>query len=517
MCGIAAVYDARAARRRSLTSSILHAMAHRGHHRAGRRTADRAEWATTLGTNRLPIVGHAAGDQPVLSPRGRYLVAFNGEVFNYQELSRRLGEADRSYAGLPDSDTAVLAAAIEHWGPEAATPELVWEGAYLCLDTESGVLWAARDHLGIKPLYWTAANDTVLWASEIRALTPHATGTVEPVAPGSLLRWAPPGTGAPTTTTWWAPEEHSPLPENEGASADAENKEETVLRLGELLREAVRARTPRTPYAVALSGGLDSSLILRLAHEANDQVTAYVLNRPDSPDLPYAEELCRLLDVPLVRVTASETTQLYKRLPEVIRTVETWEWQVVNHAAPMSDLMGAIQADGHRVVLTGEGADELFCGYGQPVASDGTLQSERLARVRNLHRTNCRRLDRMGMQATLECRVPFLDRTVTEFALGLHSRWMVRDGRNKWVLRAMAHGVLPQRIAERKKLSFARGVGYEYSPQTVSSVFGALQDDEAVLPAEWAQLPRYPSERLFLRHFLDCGYGAARYLRSRSV
>jgi asparagine synthase (glutamine-hydrolysing) len=516
MCGIAVVRARDPGGRIRLLTDVLGAIRHRGQPDCGHQVSDLPTAATALGANRLAIVGADAGHQPVLSPGGRLAVVFNGEVFNHGALARELGVAGSGQPALgrtlPESDTAVLAAAIERWGPRGAVERLVWEGAFVCVDTRTGELWAGRDHLGIKPLYWTLTRDATVWASEIKALVPHASETIEPLPPGSLACLRPGRPVDPVVTTWWRPEEYA----SPGGPA-AREPAEVVDQLSALVRDAVTARVPEGGYAVALSGGVDSSLVLRLAIEANERATAYVLGHPGSPDLPYARRLCDQLGVPLVAVPAAAPGELLDQLPEVIRTVETWEWHVVNHAAPMTALMAAIRADGHRVVLTGEGADELFAGYGQPAGSPaaGHLASERLDRLRHLHRTNCRRLDRIGMAATIECRVPLLDRSLTEFALGVDEGWLRRDGSDKWVLREVAARVLPDRFALRRKLSFARGVGYQYSPTGSASVFGTVAAG-AALPPAWTGLARYPVERAFLGQFLAHGYGKASYLRSRS-
>lgn len=513
MCGIAAVCAVDADRRAGWLRHLLLGIAHRGLPECQHETADLPTWQVALGANRLAIVAPESGRQPVVTPSGRYRLIFNGEVFNHRALAAGLRGTGGDCAGdRPLSDTAVVAAAIERWGPLDAVRQLVWEGAFICIDLSDGTLWAGRDHLGIKPLYYASAGDARLWASEIKALVPCTEGDISPLPPGSVARQRR-ERGAPVELfPWWSPGNRV---ERVTPDADPDEVAKAVLHL---VREAVRTRVPTGPYAVALSGGVDSSLILRQAQEINPKLTAYVLSRPGSPDLPCAVSLCRTFGVALVRVPAPSQAELNAGLPEVVRAVETWEWHVVNHAAPMMSLAEAINADGHRVVLTGEGADELFGGYGavgDPLDAVA-LRLERLARLCDLHRTNCRRLDRIGMRSTLEFRVPYLDRALAEYALSLHPAWLLRDGTRKWALRAAAAQVLPPEVAWRGKLSFARGAGYEYSAGTVPSVFGDVTSAETI-PPDWAALARFPAERAFLGHFLRCGYGRAPYLRARSM
>jgi asparagine synthase (glutamine-hydrolysing) len=508
MCGIAAVRADDAGRRAGLLYELLLGLAHRGQPEYQCETDDVSRWNVGLGTNRLAIVAPDTGRQPVPTPSGRYRLVFNGEVFNHRALAAELWGLGGFAGPAPDSDTAVLAGAIERWGPVAAVQRLNWEGVFVCVDLDDGALWAGRDHMGIKPLYHARAGQARLWASEIKALVPCTDGDIAPLPPGTVVRQAG---GADTPLeflTWWRPDDHV---ERYGPEADVEAITGEILTLA---REAVRVRVPAGRYAMALSGGVDSSLILRLSHKVNPDVTAYVLRRPDSPDLPYAVSLCRTLGVPLVQVPAPAPEELDAALPEVVRSVETWEWHVVNHAAPMMALSEVIKAAGHRVVLSGEGADELFGGYGAAGAepNPASVRAERLARLRDLHRTNCRRLDRIGMRSTLEFRVPFLDRALTEYALGLHPAWLLRRGQRKWALRAAAAKVLPREVAWRAKLSFARGAGYRYSPGTVPSVFSVPTAAGPVAPG-WAGAPRFAAERVFLAHFLRYGYGRAPYLR----
>lgn len=515
MCGIAGAWGLAADERAATLRIALARIEHRGRPGTLYETADAPEHACVLGTQRLPIVAPEAGRQPVASPAGRYLVVFNGEVFNHTELLDALrGDGGAPAEGL--SDTAVLAAALERWGPHRAVELFEWEGAFLALETATGRMFAARDHLGIKPLYWTRVGGGLAWASEIKALVRlPGSAPVAPVPPGTVLHWDAPDQAEPVVSPWWR------IQDAAAAHRPAPTEPEQVDQLEELVRDAVRSRVPpRGRYAVALSGGLDSSLVLRLALETNDAAVAYVLSRPGSEDLPRAVELCRELGVPCVPVPAPDPDELRGSVRSTVRIVESWEWQVLNHAAPMAALMRAIRADDHKVVLTGEGADELFMGYIDPASEHdaSVLEKERFVRTADLHRTNCRRVDRMGMAEGLECRVPLLSRRITEFALALPAGSLVSGGHTKWPLRQTALRVLPRRYALRSKLSFARGAGYRYRPGPEAGVFGLLEAPApaAPRPPEWDCLARYPAESAFLDVFLALGYGRAAYLRARS-
>lgn len=506
MCGIAAV-QVRRGEGAGWLSHILGRIEHRGVAPTLYESALDCPGGWCLGANRLPIVTHPNGRQPVLSADRRFLVVFNGEVFNYREIGSILSGI-RLSPGDRDSDTHVLAGALAEWGLPQALNRIVWEGAFLALECMTGRVWAVRDHLGIKPLYRAHFRYGIAFASEIKALVdlPDC-AQIYPIQPGGAELFDDEGVRL-KRLVWW---------ELAGRAVKPVSAEDAKRELLAALRDAVHLRVPRQgPYAIALSGGLDSSAVLRLAIETGRKPQAYVLHRPNSADLRFARSLCRKLRVPLTEVAGLDADRLRAELRTVVWTVETWEWQVVNHSAPMLALTAAIHADDHRVVLSGEGADELFLGYARSDQS-APPKSEQIERIAALHRTNCRRLDRMGMRDQLEFRVPFLDRSVTELALSMPSDLLVRNGVSKWILREAFRGILPTEIIDRPKMTMARGAGYEYSADTTPTVFGDLPDSEQDGHSLIGSLARYPAEKVFLEQFTRCGYRKAGYILSRSL
>ena len=515
MCGIvAAVGGTSSSERARFVEDGLRRIEHRGAPGTCHEAAHATEAAVHLGTNRLPIVGGASGRQPVRSRSGALIAVHNGEVYNYRELAAELGLPGE----VATSDTAVLVELVEARGVAAALRALRWEGVLVVADERTGTVVAARDHLGIKPLYVVRTGDVTVFGSEIKALLGvPGTGAISEVPPGSFATVVG-GKGVPVMETWWAIGEQVAT----GAQACAAAAADDIARA---VRAAVHARVPDEPYAVMLSGGLDSSLVLAHALERSRDVTAFVLFREGSPDVAAARALCRDLGVELVEVPGSDPSTLWQDAGDVVGTVESWEWHVVNHAAPMLPLMSTIAAAGLRVVLTGEGADELFVGYtergddGAPLTDADALDKRRVQRLLALHRTNCQRLDRMSMHRTLECRVPFLDVAVIEAAFRYAAVDHVAQGRTKRLLRDAARLVLPAYITDRDKLSFARGAGYEYDHVRGGGVFrmpDATGQQDADAKAEVFPY-RFPVERALVDHFVRHGYDRADFMREATV
>jgi len=456
MCGIAVAtgWDDAVAAVRQLVAGIMH----RGDASDGIMTP-RPDAA--MATRRLRIVDAEHATQPMLSADGRVLLAFNGEIYNHLELRLELARA--GVRCRTDSDTEVLANALSVWGSRAMQ-RLRGMFAFVALDLRNGDFLAARDPLGIKPLYVIQDGDGFLFCSEIRPLlNATETGEVMFLPPGHMLsrRFC----GRYQAATVAAP--------RCGASR-------SPAELDRILREAVESHLPPDlPFALMFSGGVDSTLIAHYARCAQPEAPGYFLGTRDAPDFPFAASYAERtgFDLRLVGFDGAGT-DIAALIPDVVAAVETFEPSVVREGLCSFLLARRIHADGFRVALGGEGADELFAGYVplELAFAEGEAAGEfvREQCLVDMHRSNLQRIDRCAMRFQLEVRVPFLDPTVTGYALGLGATALVRnvDGRprGKMPLREIYDlypAELPAAIRDRVKLAQHVGTGFDRS-QTAS-------------------------------------------------
>ena len=449
MCGIAVAidWDGAGAAVKSLIAGLLH---------RGDVTDPVAEPRDrgALCTRRLRIVDRAQGVQPAASFDGRLLVAFNGEIYNHAQVRREL-EA----LGVPfrtDSDTEVLASALAVWG-SIALPKLSGMYAFVAYDLRTGDFLAARDPIGVKPLYLIAADGGFLFCSEIRPLLATAeTGDVMLLPPGHLL-----------TKTVFAPFE-TPFLHRPDLGAPS---------LGELdkrLANAVSLRTPPDlPFALMFSGGIDSTLVAHYARRNRPEAPAYFLGDERAADRPYAAAYAELNDLDLRNVTMpAAPSELSALIDSTILATEAFEPSIIRPGLCNYVLARAIHADGFRVALCGEGADELFAGYPplELAFADGqeTGVFVREQYLADMNRSNLQRVDRCAMRFELETREPFLDSAVIDYALRCRASDLVTlvgdEPRGKAPLRALYDRYpdqLPDLIRDRRKRPFSEGAGFE--------------------------------------------------------
>jgi asparagine synthase (glutamine-hydrolysing) len=401
------------------------------------------------GTQRLRIVDSAGAAQPWVSGDGRWLLCYNGELYNYRALRDELRTAGRAFRS--DGDTEVVLNAFLHWG-ERAVRRMRGEFAFVIADRATGRSYLARDPIGVKPLYWSVRGGRLHVASEIKALT--SIGAPVSSVPGGQHGWAEPG-GQPGLVPY------TDLLTGPAGPVITDPNEAAVL-VRTALRDSIRIRveTEHT-VGVILSGGLDSSLTLAHARAMHPDCVAFTIGSPDSPDIGYARQLAADLGVPHEVIEMSPRDIRLSEIRAAIKISELTEYGDIINAVVSVPLFRRIAERGVRVVLTGDGSDELFGGYPM-YAQVSRVQQERLFlhKVINLGRTELQRVDRTSMAHGVEARVPFLDPAMVALARRLPMDLKVRDGSEKWILRQAFADLLPGYILRRPKnpMSYSSGL-----------------------------------------------------------
>jgi len=418
---------------------------------------------TAMCTRRLRIVDAEHAVQPQVSSDGRIAVSFNGEIYNYMAL-----RAELEAAGVPfktESDTEVLANALQTWGP-AALERLVGMFAFVAVDTATGNFLAARDMFGVKPLYVIQSQSGgFLFCSEMRPLLNTVeSGDVMLLPPGYVF------TGkacAPFKSPVAAPT-LAPLPA-EPRTLDA------------LLDNAVCSRLPLgLPVAVMFSGGIDSTLIAHYARRYRPETPGYFVGSETAPDYRYAAAYADKTGFDLRCVPFdADSDQVFALIDDVVAVTESFEPNLVRGAVCSLAVSQRMNADGFRVALCGEGADELFCGYPpleiafqDNVEIGNTLRNECL---NLMHRISLQRVDRCAMHHGVEAREPFLDPSVVHYALNVDPSGLVGEVAGNLVGKRVLRDIyslypdeLPSAIRHRTKVPFGEGAGLDATPESSS-------------------------------------------------
>jgi asparagine synthase (glutamine-hydrolysing) len=411
-----------------------------------------------MGTRRLRIVDSDNAVQPQPSFDNRFLVSFNGEIYNHAELRREL--EGRGVAFRTASDTEVLASSLRVWGPKVLE-RINGMYAFVALDLATGEFLAARDPLGVKPLYLINSGSRYLFCSEMRPLLSAAEkGDVLLLPPGHLL-----------TRTHLLQFASLAGPAGQQPERDAKT-------LDALLTAAVHARLPPSlPCALLYSGGIDSTLVAHYARQIRPDAPGYFLGDDRAPDYRYAALYAEATGLDLRRVPLDPgEAGVDAQINDVVEAAETFEPSVVRDGLCAYLLSRRVHEDGYRVALAGEGADEIFAGY-VPLElayadGDATGAFVRDQCLLDMHRTNLQRLDRCGMRFQLEIREPFLDPGVVRHALALGAEdlilWANDAPRGKAPLRGLweLHEELPAAIRDRRKTPLHVGSGFDKSQKS---------------------------------------------------
>ena len=381
MCGIAGLLDLRRAERdpAGIAQHMADAMPYRGPDGAG--AWGDAKAGIGLGHRRLAIVDLSpTGAQPMHSTDGRYVISFNGEVYNFRELRDELAAKGAAFRGT--SDTEVMLAAFTAWGVTGATERFVGMFAFAVFDRQTRTLHLVRDRLGIKPLYWTLADGVLLFGSEMRALMAHPAlrKEIDREAAAALLRYGyipapatifrnvfklPQGSilsirpdGEPAIAPYWdLSRVVSQAPRTGMTAAEAADE------LDALLREAVRGRMiADVPIGAFLSGGLDSATVVALMQACSGQpVRTFTIGfREEAYDeSPYARAIAAHLGTAHTDVVLDENAAL-----DLVGDIPSWFDEPFADSSQLPTYLVSRMTRQHvTVALSGDGGDELFGGY----------------------------------------------------------------------------------------------------------------------------------------------------------
>jgi asparagine synthase (glutamine-hydrolysing) len=429
---------------------MLGRLAHRGPDGVGSRELG-PSW---IGSRYLSIVDPVSGDQPLSggSHRDIWLVG-DGMVHNHRRVRDMVG-ADRFHTA---SDLEAAIVLFEEFGPEAF--ERLWGPFAVIIAAADGRFTVARDVLGMAPLYWVDDGDTVIFASELKAFDEEMRPAVRPFPPGHS--WTPDGGLASIRRFPGA----APVLLQSRANEDEPPAWVFDALRETLIRAVERSLAGRESPGVLLSGGVDSSIITaiaaRRAAAAGTRLKTFAVGLEDSSDLAAARivaEHCGTDHHELV-YTADDAIEV---VPEVVAGLESFDPKLVHSAVP-NYFVSRLASRHVKVILVGEGADELFAGYTHyGLHSVGAeLHAELLDMLKGMHIGGLQRVDRVAGALGVEPRLPFLDLDVVELAMALPPEWkLVSPARPaKWLLRRAFDGWLPDEVLWRRKEQFGEGTG----------------------------------------------------------
>ncbi len=459
MCGIVAVFniksDLQSLRTQVLTQSKR--IRHRGPDWSGIYCSSNA----IIAHERLAIVDPESGGQPLYSPGKNQVLGVNGEIYNYRELYEKTKD---DYDYQTGSDCEVILALYRKKGTQFLD-DLNGMFAFALYDQQNDSYLIARDHIGIIPLYmgWDE-HENFYVASELKALEGFCT-RIEEFPPASYL-----SSEEGEIKRWWNRDwmDYENVKDNQASTKE----------LREVIQKAVKRQLMSdVPYGVLLSGGLDSSITSALAKEyaerrveSNDeekawwpQLHSFVVGLEGAPDLIAARKVADHIGTVHheIHYTLQEGIDAIR---DVIYHIETYDVTTIRASTPMYLLARVIKSMGIKMVLTGEGADEIFGGYlyfhKAPNAEE--FHNETLRKLGKLHQYDCLRANKSLSAWGVEGRVPFLDKDFIDVAMRINpsEKMASKEKMEKHILRKATEDILPTEVAWRQKEQFSDGVGY---------------------------------------------------------
>ena len=431
-----------------------------------------------LAHERLAIVDPASGNQPIYSDDKNLILAANGEIYNHQELRAQLSS---DYAFQTNSDCEIILALYKEKGVNFID-DLNGIFGFVLYDEVNDEYLIARDHMGIIPLYmgWDK-HGTFYISSELKALE-GVCNKIEIFPPGHFM-----SSKDNKLVKWY---------DRDWMNFDyVKDNNTSIDDLQIALENAVhRQLMSDVPYGVLLSGGLDSSITSALAKkysknriESNDvksawypQLHSFAVGLKGSPDLIAAQKVADHIDSIHHEITFTVQEGL-DAIRDVIYHLETYDVTTIRASTPMYLMARVIKSMGIKMVLSGEGADEIFGGYlyFHKAPNSKEFHEETVRKLDKLYQYDCLRANKSLAAWGIEGRVPFLDKEFIDVAMRINpkDKMITSEKMEKWVLRKSFEKYLPESVAWRQKEQFSDGVGYDWIDSLKDLVNEKVSDD----------------------------------------
>jgi asparagine synthase (glutamine-hydrolysing) len=506
MCGIVCAFDLKekADLLRPQILEMSKKIRHRGPDWSGIYSNDKA----IMAHERLSIVDPVSGKQPLFSEDKKLILSANGEIYNHRDLRKQF---EGKYNFQTASDCEVILALYKEKGT-GFIDEMNGIFAFALYDEDKDEYFIARDHMGIIPLYmgWDE-NGTFYVASELKALEGVCT-KIELFPPGHFL-----SSKDGELTKWYSRDwmDYEAVKDNQTSIDEIHNALEAAVH---------RQLMSDVPYGVLLSGGLDSSVTSAIAKkyaekriESDDtqaawwpQLHSFSVGLEGSPDLAAAQLVAEHIGTVHheIKFTIQEGLDAIR---DVVYNLETYDITTIRASTPMYLMARVIKSMGVKMVLSGEGADELFGGYlyFHKAPNKKEFHEETVRKLSKLHMYDCLRANKSLAAWGIEGRVPFLDKEFMDVAMRINPQDKMINGERmeKWVLRKAFESYLPASVAWRQKEQFSDGVGYSWI-DTLKKVVAEEVTDEQLANAKYKFPLQTPTNKeefyyrsIFQEHF----------------
>ena len=502
MCGIVGAFELKenSEKLRTQVLEMSRRIRHRGPDWSGIHTSKNA----ILAHERLGIVDPTSGKQPIYSKDKTIILAANGEIYNHRSIREEISD----YSFSTGSDCEVILALYKEKGNNFID-DLNGIFAFALYDEIKDEYLIARDHMGIIPLYmgWDKKG-TFYVASELKSLEGYC-DKIELFPPGHYL-----SSNEGKLIKWhkrdWV--------NYENVSANSTK----IESLRDALSKAVKRQLMSdVPYGVLLSGGLDSSITSAVAKiyadkriESNDKKAAwwptlhsFAVGLDGSPDLKAAKKVADHIGTVHHEIIFTIQEGI-DAISDVIYHLETYDVTTVRASTPMFLMARVIKSMGIKMVLSGEGSDEIFGGYlyFHKAPNDKEFHQETVRKLEKLHQYDCLRANKALAAWGIEGRVPFLDKEFMDIAMSINPKdKMISEGRmEKWVLRKAFEDLLPKEVAWRQKEQFSDGVGYSWIDTLKKMVENEISDQKfAQASQRFSVNPPMNKEEYYYRNIFE--------------